>query len=183
MSTVFVGGSRHISHLPQAVIERLQNMIQNRCSIVVGDANGADKSLQTFFNQAGYRQVTVFCSGPNPRNNVGDWQTHPVSAAKAAKGFQFHAVKDREMALAADVGYMIWDGKSPGTILNALRLIRAGKIALVFNASDQSTLKLKIDEDWQYFLSACNEDLQHDLRSRATPEEWNTPIPDARVLV
>ena len=176
MSTVFVGGSRHISCLPPPVIERLGNMIHSNCRIIVGDANGVDKAVQTFFHQARYQNVTVFCSGPNPRNNVGNWQTHPVSAPKTAKGFQFYAAKDREMALAADVGYMIWDGKSPGTILNALRLSRSGKIVLVFNASGQKTIKLKSAADWQDFLSACGEDLLRDLKTRATPEEWNTRI-------
>lgn len=172
MSTVFVGGSRHISTLPTLVLERLGSMIQNACRIIVGDANGADKAVQMFFHSARYKDVTIFCSGMKPRNNIGDWQIHPVSAAKSAKGFQFYAAKDREMAFAADVGYMIWDGKSPGTVLNVLRLVGAGKIALLVDVRHGETHKFKALDDWNAFLKLCDREFIDDLKDRATPDEW-----------
>ena len=35
------------------------------------------------------------------------------------------------MAQQAEFGLMIWDGKSPGTVLNILRLVRGSKKAVL----------------------------------------------------
>ena len=70
---------------------------------------------------------------------------------------------------------MIWDGKSPGTALNVLRLVRAGKKAVLLKVPDKQTITFKSLGDWdRVFLAECDEGLVEDLRSRATPEEWET---------
>ncbi len=75
------------------------------------------------------------------------------------------------MAAAADFGLMIWDGKSPGTVLNALRLIRAGKAVVLIHGSAAS-FTLKSTQDWDAFLAGCSDELRTELHDRATPEEW-----------
>ena len=45
MSTVFIGGSRHVSRLPAQAKERLNNIIGSGFRVVVGDAAGADKAV------------------------------------------------------------------------------------------------------------------------------------------
>jgi hypothetical protein len=97
-----------------------------------------------------------------------------IDAPKNLKGFQFYAAKDREMAREADFGLMIWDGKSPGTILNVLRLVRAGKIAVLFNVPDKRAINFKAQSDWDSFLSRCSDKLRRDLHERATPDEWQS---------
>jgi len=182
MNTVFIGGSRHVSRLPAQVKERLDNVISNGHRIIVGDANGADKAVQKHFHEMAYEKVTVFCSGDSYRNNLGQWETHNVHPPKHLKGFHFYAAKDREMAREADFGLMIWDGKSPGTILNVLRLIRAGKKAVLFNVPEKKSHTIKTTDDWDAFLSRCSAELLNDLRDRATPDEWipalQTSFPD-----
>lgn len=173
MSTIFIGGSRHISRLPVEIKQRLDNVISSKHRVVVGDANGADKAVQKHFVDAAYDNVTVFCSGGSYRNNLGQWSTHRVDAPKTAKGFQFYAVKDREMAREADFGLMIWDGKSPGTVLNVLRLVRSGKIAVLYSVPEKRAINIKTVADWDAFLERCNDELRHDLRERATPDEWS----------
>lgn len=172
MNTIFIGGSRHISRLPAEVKQRLDNVIQSRHHVIVGDANGADKAVQKYFNDAAYDKVTVFCSGNSFRNNLGHWMTHKVEAPKHLKGFHFYAAKDREMAREADFGLMIWDGKSAGTVLNVLRLVRAGKIAVLFNVPEKRAINIKTATDWESFVHRCSDELRCDLRERATPEEW-----------
>lgn len=172
MNTVFIGGSRHVSRLNELVRERLGNVVACGHRVVVGDANGADKAVQKFLHEADYRNVIVFCSGERPRNNLGPWEVHSVTPSKQSKGFQFYAAKDREMARKADFGLMIWDGKSPGTALNILRLVQAGKKAVLVNVSKGQTTNFKAPEDWKTFVSFCNSQLVNDLRERATPEEW-----------
>ena len=175
MKTVFVGGSRHVTRLTPQVEERLDNIVGSGFQVVVGDAPGADKAVQKFLVEASYPHVTVFCSGERPRNNLGTWKTHKVSTGDTAKGFQFYAAKDREMALAADFGLMIWDGKSPGTALNVLRLVRAGKKAVLLKVSDKQAVTFKSLNDWDRFLATCDDRFVEDLHARATPEEWKAP--------
>ncbi len=172
MSTVFIGGSRQVSRLPAQVKERLENVINSGFRIVVGDANGADKAVQKYLLDASYENVTIFCSGEKFRNNLGRWETHCVDVPKNVKGFEFYAIKDREMAREADFGMMIWDGKSAGTVLNVLRLIRADKKVVLLNVADEETLTFKTADDWERFSSSFSVDLRNDLQKRATAEEW-----------
>jgi probable addiction module antidote protein len=173
MNKIFIGGSRHITRLPLEVQERLENVIALGHEVLIGDANGADKAAQKYFFEAAYNKVTVYCSGDNPRNNVGSWRTQNVYPPKNVKGFQFYAAKDREMAAHADAGLMIWDGKSPGTVLNILRLLLAGKSSLLVHAPEKRTTKFKSLNDWSEFLQSASTEFLDDLRERAIPSEWN----------
>ena len=172
MNTIFIGGSRHVSRLPAEVRKRLDNVIASGHRVVIGDANGADKAVQKHLADKQYDEVTVFCSGATPRNNLGSWRTHQVEVPKTIKGFQFYAAKDREMAKDADFGLMIWDGKSPGTVLNVLRLAMAGKIAVLFSVPDKDAVNIKSVDHWKTFVARCSPDLRSDLKDRATLEEW-----------
>ena len=176
MNTVFIGGSRHVSRLPEQVKERLNNIIKCDHRVIVGDANGADKAVQKHLLDATYTRVTVFCSGDNYRNNLGQWETRHIIPPKNAKGFQFYAAKDREMAREADFGLMIWDGKSAGTVLNVLRLVRAGKIAVLINVPEKQAINIKSFAQWDDFLSQCSAELRAGLRQRATTDEWGEPV-------
>ena len=49
------------------------------------------------------------------------------------RGFAVHAEKDREMARRADYGLMIWDGVSPGTFLNVLRLAIVASPCVIYD--------------------------------------------------
>lgn len=172
MNTIFIGGSRHISRLSSEVKKRLENVVASGHQVIVGDAGGADKAVQKYLLESQYDKVTVFCSGATPRNNLGSWRIHSVDAPQNAKGVHFFTVKDREMAREADFGLMIWDGRSPGTILNVLRLVQSGKISVLYNAHTGSVINIKSADKWRGFLSTCSQELLADLKERATPAEW-----------
>ncbi len=76
------------------------------------------------------------------------------------------------MAREADFGLMIWDGKSPGTVLNVLRLAIAGKIAVLFNVPDKDVVNIKSVGAWRNFIAHCSDELRRDVKERATPDEW-----------
>jgi probable addiction module antidote protein len=173
VNTIFIGGSRHVSRLPPQAKERLNNVIENGFPVLVGDANGADKALQKHLMESQYERVTVFCSGDICRNNLGQWKTRHIQSSKEVKGFQFYATKDREMARTADFGLMIWDGKSAGTLLNILRLVRAGKKAVLVSVPAKMATTFKAAQDWDIFLAQCPFELRRDLQDRATPAEWS----------
>ena len=171
MTAVFVGGSRRITRLPVEAKKRIDNVVDRGHAILVGDANGADKAVQKHLADANYNRVTVYCSGATSRNNVGQWETRNVSAGKREKSFQFYAAKDREMTRQAEFGLMIWDGKSPGTVLNILRLVRASKKVVLVSVAEKSERELRSREDWDAFLSRCSLKLRRDLERRAIQDE------------
>ena len=152
-------------------MRRLDNVIASGDWVVVGDANGADKAVQRHFREKQYRNITVYCSGDIPRNNLGSWQMRNVDVPKDARGFQFYAAKDREMAREADFGLMIWDGKSPGTVLNVLRLVVSGKAAVLFNVPNKEAVTIRTVSAWQDVMSNCSRELQISVKERATLEE------------
>lgn len=166
MSTVFIGGSRRVSRLPTEAKDRLNNLIEKGFAVLVGDANGADKAVQKHLASAGYDLVTVYCSGSSCRNNIGQWKTRHINPPRSKKDFRFYAAKDREMARDAEFGLMIWDGKSPGTALNVLNLVRASKRAVLINAPEKRAITFKNGADWDAFLLQCSTDLLHDLQKR-----------------
>ena len=166
MSTVFIGGSRRVFRLPTEAKDRLNNVIEKRFAVLVGDANGADKAVQKHLANADYDLVTVYCSGNSCRNNIGEWKTRHINPPRSKKDFQFYAAKDREMARDAEFGLMIWDGKSPGTVLNVLNLVRASKKAVLINTPEKRAIAFNSGADWDAFLSQCSTDLRSDLRKR-----------------
>ena len=78
------------------------------------------------------------------------------------------------MAREAESGFMIWDGKSPGTVLNILRLVRASKKAVLFNMQEKQTLTFNSEKDWDMFLLQCSNTLRENLENRALPTEWSS---------
>lgn len=128
MKRVFVGGSRHVSRLNDDIRSRLDQIIERRLNILIGDVNGADKVIQHYLQNHEYKYVVVFCTGGECRNNIGGWPVRSVTPTHSVKDFDYYTAKDIVMAYEADVGFMVWGGQSPGTIVNAARLLVAGKI-------------------------------------------------------
>jgi len=129
---VFIAGARAISKLNKDVQERLSNISSNQITVLVGDANGIDKAVQQFFNDTNYRDVLVYAMKGKPRNNIGNWSVEPVEASNNEKGFDYYIIKDVKMAEDADYGFMIWNGKSKGTLNNIINLTNLGKKTLVY---------------------------------------------------
>jgi hypothetical protein len=123
---------------------------------LIGDAGGADKEVQRFLQQEGYREVLVFCSGHSCRNNLGNWETNFVAVESAMKGRAFYTQKDLEMAEYAAYGFMIWDGKSPGTLMNIVELLRRGKKTVVYLALDRCFHNVATVEQLGLLLRKCH---------------------------
>ena len=171
MTTVFLGGSRRISRLAGGVCTRLDTIMQKGFPVIVGDANGADKAVQQYLSDKGYKHVEVFCSGTACRNNVGHWHTRQIKTDPRNKGFRFYAAKDRVMADEADFGLMIWDGKSTGTLLNVLRLLRQDKKVVLYNVPEHSFSELKAGADWHSLVAALDPELRGEMEEKARIEE------------
>ncbi len=183
MTTVFVGGSRRVSRLGAPVRTRLDTIMEKGFPVIVGDANGADKAVQQYLLDHRYEHVEVFCSGTVYRNNLGHWHTRQIKTDPKDKGFRFYAAKDREMAREADFGLMIWDGKSTGTLLNVIRLLRQRKKVVVYNVPQQRFVELKADADWQGFVAMLDPELRDEMEQKARIEERTYGTRDQPALV
>lgn len=148
MTTVFIAGSISISRLHKKVQERIGKIVSSHLDVVVGDADGADTSIQICLNYFQAEKVTVYCTGDLPRNNVADWPVHNVYSKAKVGSRAYFTAKDLEMARKSDYGLMIWDCKSTGTLNNVIELLREKKKSVVFvnkssnfvNVSDKSGL-------------------------------------------
>lgn len=132
MTTVFIAGSISISHLHEKVQERISNIVSSDLNVVVGDADGADTSIQECLRLYRASKVTVYCTGEEPRNNVANWPVHHVQSKARAKSRAFFTAKDVEMAKNSDIGLMVWDCKSTGTLSNVIELLKEKKKSVVF---------------------------------------------------
>lgn len=166
---VFVGGSRRIGRLNADIRQRLDRIVDGGFNVVVGDAIGADKAVQSYLKSKNYDLVEVFCSGKTCRNNIGHWPARTVAADKL-KGFDFYAVKDRAMAEEASYGFMIWDGKSVGTLMNVSRLIHGNKIVVVYVGPAREFVELRAASDFHSFIDNYASELRHKLEDRVGSE-------------
>jgi hypothetical protein len=171
MTMIFVGGSRDIYELPEPAIARIGAMIAAEHGVLVGDAPGADAEAQSLLAGYRYEHVGVFHAGSEPRYNLGDWAAYHRPAPDGAQGYAFHAEKDREMVRRADYGLMIWDGASPGTCLNMLRLAAASSPCVVYDTMRNSKFTLRSIPDWHEMLRGAGRDVLRLVDARMTDDE------------
>ena len=95
MTKVFIGGSRRVTRLNADVRRRIDKIIEQGFPILVGDANGADKAIQTYLLSRRYPKVDVFCTAGDCRNNVGDWPIRTVPAPAGSRGFDYYAQREQ----------------------------------------------------------------------------------------
>ena len=166
MTKVFIGGSRRASRLNAQVLKRLDNILKREFPIIIGDASGADRSVQQYLHDKNYRNVEVFCSGGICRNNIGNWRTRNIPVEARKRDAQFYSAKDRAMAREATVGLMVWDGKSAGTLLNLFRLLNLKKKAALFNVREKKFQEFRNRVEWENFLESQDVGLQYEIERR-----------------
>lgn len=171
MSNVFFGGSRNIGRINPAIRTRLRNLITNKHTVLIGDANGADKAVQSFFAEEGYRSVIVYCMDGVCRNNVGNWQINSIDSGGKRKDFAYYAMKDAQLSLDADYGFMIWDGESKGTLNNVLNLVHQGKSALVYHSPSREFIQVKTIDDAVSLVASCPSELVDYLNKKIKLEK------------
>jgi hypothetical protein len=178
MSKVFIGGSRSITRIPAAVQVRLDRIVERGLRVLVGDAPGVDTAIQRDLQQRGHRNVTVYCSGTKPRNNVGGWPVEAVPVPAGVQGFAFYSVKDRAMVRDADYGLILWDGDSAGSAMQALRLLLLGKPVVLHHAPSGADLELRSIDHWALVSARLGATLERRLRREAKSEGLAYPTPE-----
>jgi len=156
MTKIFIAGSRQLSRLTAEVKHRIDMMIEKGFTVLVGDANGADKAVQRYLADKGYRNVIVHCMADNCRNNVASWPTREIMAPKGARGFRYYATKDQAMVDEATYGLMLWDGESKGTLNSVINMVRQDKPVVVYLAPRKAFQNVRSADDVVDLLSKCD---------------------------
>lgn len=148
MTTIFIAGSISINRLDPRVKARITEILLSGSHVVVGDADGADTSIQNFLSEKQAEKVTVYCSGDVPRNNIANWPVRNVNTTARAGTRAYFTAKDLEMARISESGLMIWDCKSTGTLGNVIELLKEKKTTAIF-----------LENIKEFFTVSNNEDL------------------------
>jgi len=156
MSKIFVSGSMSIKNVNSKVVERINNMIKSNFAILIGDANGTDSSIQNILKRNQYGNVTVYCSGVFPRNNIGKWNVKCIATNYSENTRSFFTAKDRVMAKDCDYGFMIWDTKSTGTLNNIYELLEQNKISVVFVNKLKEFFKISNVEEFERLITTMS---------------------------
>lgn len=144
---IFIAGTKSITTLDDYIQSKLISIHDKGYDVLVGDCNGVDSSVQRFFANLAYSNVTVYASNGRARNNLGHWQVKKVSTPSYLRGFDFYRQKDIAMADDAEYGFMIWDCKSKGTWQNITTLASQNKHVLVYVPSTRKSTVVKNMED------------------------------------
>jgi adenine-specific DNA-methyltransferase len=160
MKNIFLAGSKVITSVPDSIKGLIKKHIELGDTFIVGDCTGADVLFQKYLLELEYSNVTVFCSGPKCRNNLGQWRVHNVYVPNGVTAFDFHLYKDKELASFCDSGIMLWDKQSIGTGLNINRLIDNFKPIDVYINTTDTTWHLHSKKDWKNLLNTCNKSVQ-----------------------
>ena len=153
MHTVFISGSMRIKNLDNNVLTKINKIIDKNFKVIVGDADGVDSSIQGYLVSRNAKSVIVYCSGEQPRNNIGHWIVKKVETNAKPGTRDFFTAKDIEMAEDCDYGLMIWDTKSTGTLCNAIEVLKRKKISLVYINKSKEFLKIKNVSDVEKLVS------------------------------
>lgn len=166
---VFIAGPRAISSLDSEVKKRLSSIMEERLTVLVGDANGVDKAVQKYLNDNQYRNVIVYASNGTARNNIGFWPIKNVPVEKGISGFDFYTRKDIQMAADADYGFMIWNGKSRGTLNDMIALATAGKTTLVYLTLRKEFYQCSSLDFVEQLTTACGSEANSLFQSLVSP--------------
>jgi hypothetical protein len=159
MNKVFIGGSRKIEKLTSDITKKLDVFINDGSTILIGDANGADMSVQKYLSNKKYDNVIVFCMESKCRNNVGNWNVKSIRTDLKTKNFDYYSTKDLEMVNEADYAFMIWDAKSKGTLNNIQNLVKGGKTVLVHLSPEKRSYKVRNLSGLKKLIAKCEQNL------------------------
>ena len=115
--------------LPVEVKKRIDQAIERRVTIIVGEASGANRLYQDYLKSKGYRNVIVG-HAVRLRYNVGSWKD--VKYGRDLKE------REKKMIEDCDSAVVIWMNNS-GVIANNLEILkRLGKPTFLYECSSET---------------------------------------------
>lgn len=153
MKNIFISGSMRIKNINNLVINRIDNIVKENFTILVGDADGVDASIQNILSDKTYKNVLIYCTGKYPRNNIGRWEVRAIETEHKPNTRLFFTAKDLAMAEECDFGLMVWDSKSTGTLSNVYELLVRDKTSVVFVNRIKQFVNVSRPKEFEQLLS------------------------------
>jgi len=116
--------SPYFRELPQTVKDFLRPYLNQRASILIGDAPGVDRQVQDWLKEQGYDKVVVYGPGKNVRYQADSkWKSKTYDSNYEPGSKEWLAKKDKAMSRSATEGLAITlDEGSKATKENIKRL-------------------------------------------------------------
>ena len=129
--------SPYFRELPDEVKDVLNEYVNKKVSVLVGDAPGIDRQVQDFLNEVKYHKVTVFGPGKDVRYLANkDWKVKMYDSKYDPGSPEWLAKKDKAMSRRATEGLaVILDEGSKATRNNVARLRQKNKPVRVYQLS------------------------------------------------
>lgn len=151
---VFIGGSIGIDYLDYTVTDELDKYMQGELEILIGDAYGIDSLVQKHLAEYDYNNVTVYASNGRARNNISGWKIKAIEVPSYIHGRELYTQKDIAMTNDCDFAFMIWNGKSQGTLANIRRLLDYNKGINVYLSEKRQMKSVNDIQDYKRLLEA-----------------------------
>ena len=156
--TVFVSGSLSVTELSVFAKAHVRSIVTNRMNVLIGDAYGADKAIQQeLYKKYDYPFVTVYASNGKARNNIGDRKIKTVDVPSGIYGRAYYEQKDIAMSHDCNFGFMLWDGKSKGTLNNIERLLSMNKLSIICLSNIHKSFKIETRQQLDNMLNFIKE--------------------------
>lgn len=167
--TVFISGKvKYDSPLSGRIKNEIDRIVDSGSKIVIGDAPGADTRVQEYLKQRGYKNVEVFTTDSEARNNVGGWKVNKIDASKYSDEREARAQKDIAMTKVANKGVAISsadDRPDSATSKNIERLEQQGSGVVVYDYKSEDFIK-DGSKSSQQRMSMTNETKGEDYSKR-----------------
>lgn len=138
---VFISGSKHINELDDKAKEIINSYINNGDEILVGDdVCGIDTLIQSCIKT--YNNVTVYAPFKSARMNMGSWDVKRNEKGGVGRSTRW-VNHESLMAVEADCGFMIWNGRSVDAFINMINLTSLKKPVLVYNTETKELTEIK----------------------------------------
>ncbi|GAG42568.1 unnamed protein product, partial [marine sediment metagenome] len=73
---------------------------------------------------------------------------------------------DRKMAEITDYGFVLWDGKSSGSIANVIELLKRNKKSLVYFSPEKRFYSVSNIEELRKLLKKCDSESIRDISNK-----------------
>lgn len=157
---IFICGSITIKQLNEKITRQLDEFLDSKDEILIGDAWGADSLVQEYLSSKNYTNVTIYHIDDKPRNIKNmDFKTYKSNYDKSLdyKKNQERAkqtFKDEKMIESCDYCFCIWDGKSKGSYANIKKTLAKKQVCVYYNGD---ILKLPPNQDSKNKMDAIYE--------------------------
>lgn len=148
---IFISGTKCINELDEKAEKIIKSYIDNGDEILVGDDDSGIDALIQFCIKT-YENVTVYSPVKlNARMNLGNWEVkqNEKRHTGCAKRWIYH---ESAMAVEADCGFMIWNGRSVDAFINMINMASLKKPVLVYNTETKELTEIKSYDELKAIL-------------------------------